>query len=322
MKEILVTKNEAGQRLDKLLGKYLDAAPKSFLYKMLRKKNIKLNKKKADGKEILKEGDSIALFLADDTIAEFQKQKKQAKKTNLKIKHLYQDENVLILNKPAGLLSQKAKPEDVSINDYVLEVASCDSKTFTPSICNRLDRNTSGILVAGVSLEGLQEMAKLLKSRQVHKYYWTIVKGEVSSAKKVKGYLKKDEKNNTVSLSQKESKDAVYIETSYRPLCSNGEATLLEVWLITGRTHQIRAHLASIGHPIAGDYKYGNRKWNDDLKKRFGLSWQLLHSKKLEFPASMQRCKKLQGKVIDAPLPENFKKIQKELGLERKEDKH
>ncbi|MDO4942508.1 MAG: RluA family pseudouridine synthase [Lachnospiraceae bacterium] len=315
MREFNVTKNEAGQRLDKLLGKYLDAAPKSFLYKMLRKKNIKLNNKKADGKEILREGDVITLYLAEDTIKEFQKEKKKRKKTNLKLEHLYEDENVLILNKPAGLLSQKAKSEDLSVNDYVLEYYEKPEMMLKPSICNRLDRNTSGAIVAGISLEGLQTMADLLKTRSVHKYYLTIVKGQVESGKRIKGYLHKNERTNTVVFSKNKRSGAVWIETQYEPISVCEEATLLKVWLITGRTHQIRSHLASIGHPIAGDYKYGDRKWNDSLKKRYGLSYQLLHSSELVFPDHMERCRQLAGKTIKAEPPDLFSRIQSSLGL-------
>lgn len=309
MKEIIVTKNEAGQRLDKLLAKYLDAAPKSFLYKMLRKKNIKLNKKKADGKEILQVGDAVAIYLADDTIKEFQKAVKKEQKTNLKLEHLYEDEDVLILNKPAGLLSQKAKPEDISVNDYVLEVTKTTGHTFRPSICNRLDRNTSGIIVSGISLLGLQTMAELLKSRDVHKYYHTIVKGKVTETKKITGYLTKNEKNNTVRFSKNHTEGSSYIETQYTPIKATDDATLLEVWLITGRTHQIRAHLASVGHPVAGDYKYGDRKWNDRLKKKFKLSYQLLHSAKLVFPEQMEKCRNLAGRTIIAKEPKLFETI-------------
>ncbi|HIT59707.1 MAG TPA: RluA family pseudouridine synthase [Candidatus Fimousia stercorigallinarum] len=319
MREVTIMKNEAGQRLDKLLAKYLDAAPKSFLYKMLRKKNIKLNQKKADGREILKEGDIVTLYLAEDTVKKFQNDQPQKQETNLHLQHLYEDENVLLLNKPAGLLSQKARPEDLSVNDYVLEHYGKNGMTFKPSICNRLDRNTSGIIVAGISLEGLQTMAKLLKTRTVHKYYLTIVKGRVSSNQKIRGYLRKKKDMNMVVLSDQKNGDGVWIETQYEPLVTGKEASLLKVWLITGRTHQIRSHLASIGHPIAGDYKYGDRAWNDSLKKRFGLSYQLLHSSELVFPEQMERCAQLAGKTVKADPPELFVRVQKALGLTLKE---
>ena len=319
MREVTIMKNEAGQRLDKLLAKYLDAAPKSFLYKMLRKKNIKLNQKKADGREILKEGDIVTLYLAEDTVKKFQNDQPQKQETNLHLQHLYEDENVLLLNKPAGLLSQKARPEDLSVNDYVLEHYGKNGMTFKPSICNRLDRNTSGIIVAGISLEGLQTMAKLLKTRTVHKYYLTIVRGRVSSNQKIRGYLRKKKDMNMVVLSDQKNGDGVWIETQYEPLVTGKEASPLKVWLITGRTHQIRSHLASIGHPIAGDYKYGDRAWNDSLKKRFGLSYQLLHSSELVFPEQMERCAQLAGKTVKADPPELFVRVQKALGLTLKE---
>ena len=297
MREVTIMKNEAGQRLDKLLAKYLDAAPKSFLYKMLRKKNIKLNQKKADGREILKEGDIVTLYLAEDTVKKFQNDQPQKQETNLHLQHLYEDENVLLLNKPAGLLSQKARPEDLSVNDYVLEHYGKNGMTFKPSICNRLDRNTSGIIVAGISLEGLQTMAKLLKTRTVHKYYLTIVKGRVSSNQKIRGYLRKKKDMNMVVLSDQKNGDGVWIETQYEPLVTGKEASLLKVWLITGRTHQIRSHLASIGHPIAGDYKYGAET---DPTGRL-----MLHAQRLYFihPETGEEMR------FDTRIPDSFKSL-------------
>ena len=297
MKELIIHDNEAGQRLDKLLRKYLSEAPGSFIYKMLRKKNIVLNGKKATGNEHLKKGDSVKLFLADDTIAKFQaagKTVEESIKNTVKLDVIYEDQNVIFINKPSGMLSQKAKETDVSVVEnvtaYLLESGQLtreNLKTFRPSICNRLDRNTSGLIVAGKSLAGLQQMGELFKKRTLKKYYLCIVKGRITEPAHIRGYLVKDEKTNRVSLSKGGfSKDAkgLPIETEYMPLVSNGELTLLKIHLITGRSHQIRAHLASLSHPLAGDYKYGDAAFNRYMKDRYRCSSQMLHSYELDIP--------------------------------------
>lgn len=319
MKEYIIGKNEANQRLDKYLHKLLKEASNGFLYKMLRKKNITLNGKKAEGVEKLQKGDHVKLFLSDETFLKFAGQPPVHKdEANVKLKQVslsvvYEDEDILIINKPQGMLSQKAKPSDVSANEYILEylldtgaLTGEDLRTFRPSICNRLDRNTSGLLIAGKSLRGLQEMAECLKDRSMKKYYRCIVKGTVAGKKKITGYLKKDEGSNQVQIYSKEVPDSRYIETEYTPVETFSDATLLEVHLITGRSHQIRAHLASIGHPVAGDEKYGDHNWNLTLKKKYGIRGQMLHAYRLEFP---------DGRKVTAPVPESFERL---TGVDRK----
>ena len=289
MKELIIHDNEAGQRLDKLLRKYLSEAPGSFIYKMLRKKNIVLNGKKATGNEHLKKGDSVKLFLADDTIAKFQaagKTVEESIKNTVKLDVIYEDQNVIFINKPSGMLSQKAKETDVSVVEnvtaYLLESGQLtreNLKTFRPSICNRLDRNTSGLIVAGKSLAGLQQMGELFKKRTLKKYYLCIVKGRITEPAHIRGYLVKDREDEPCQpFKGSFSKDAkgLPIETEYVPIAWNEEMTLLKVHLITGRTHQIRAHLASTGHPLLGDYKYGSKKWNDRYKKEWKIEDQVL----------------------------------------------
>jgi len=314
MQEIIVSTNEAGQRFDKLLAKYLNEAPKSFIYKMLRKKNIVLNGKKATGNEKLEVGDSIKLFLSDETIEKFSKMTVQ--KTKQKLDVIYEDENLLLINKPVGMLSQKAEAKDESLVEHIItylleteQLTEAELRKFKPSICNRLDRNTSGLVVAGKSLLGLQKMGELFKERSMKKYYRCLVVGEVKEKQYIKGFLYKDETINKVVISKEEVTDSLPIETEYEPLWTNGKCTLLEVHLITGRTHQIRAHLASIFHPIVGDYKYGNRKINDVYKQKYKLESQLLHAYRLELPELNGELENISLKQFTAPLPKLFERI-------------
>lgn len=325
MQELHVTANEAGQRLDKLLVKFLNQAPKSFLYKMMRKKNIVLNGKKCTGNEKLKQGDSIKLFFSDETIEKFSAgtyvTPKKEKINMLPI--IYEDEQVLLMNKPVGVLSQKAKDSDVSaveiLINYLIETNQLSKeqfRTFHPSICNRLDRNTSGILVAGKTLPALQEMNRFFKERTIAKYYRCLVKGRViKNEDYIKGYLVKDQKTNKVSITKKETEEGVPIETEYCVIQSNDEVSLLEVHLITGKTHQIRAHLASIGHPIIGDYKYGDKQINEMYRQEYGLKSQLLHAYRLEMPSSDGSLAYLNDKKFVAELPDKFIKICKDKGV-------
>ena len=323
MKQITVSKNEAGQRLDKLLGKYLKEAPKSFIYKMLRKKNITLNDKKATGNEMTASGDIVKIFLSDETYEKFagkpqEKPPVPKKSVSSSICVLYEDEDVLFLNKPAGILSQKAQPQDVSINEMFLayllekgEITEEELMHFKPSICNRLDRNTSGIVACGKSLPGLQALSAMLRERTMKKYYLTIVSGRVSHDSYIQGYLTKDERTNKVSISETAAADSQPIETGYHILAYGQDLTLLEVHLITGRTHQIRAHLSSIGHPIIGDEKYGNSRVNKAFRQKYKLQAQLLHSYRMKFPVMEGTLKKLSGKQILATVPRKFSLILK-----------
>lgn len=308
MKLITVHKQEEGQRLVKLLGAYLKEAPNSFFYKMLRKKNITLNGKKADGTEKLKCGDEIRLFLSDETYEKFAgKVQPKEKFPMAKLNIVYEDSNVIFINKPAGMLSQKSVPSDVSLNEYLLgyleksgQWKQEESKAFRPSVCNRLDRNTSGLVICGKSMAGLQQMAALLKDRSLHKYYLCLVKGVMTESQHLEGYLLKDENSNQVKIFQKETEGAAHIITEYEPLHTEGETTLLKVTLVTGKSHQIRAHLSSIGHPIIGDPKYGDRKVNAFFRETHGIKNQMLHAWKLTFPELAEPLDNLSEKSFEA----------------------
>ena len=325
MRMLTVSKNEAGQRLDKLLAKYLNLAGKSFIYKMMRKKNITLNGKKCDGSEHLTEGDEIKLFLAEETIEKFSEvkiQKVQKKKLDI----VYEDEYILLINKPSGMLSQKAKETDESLVEYLIDylldsgkLKKEDLACFRPSVCNRLDRNTSGIVLCGKTLAGSQALSRIIKDRSVKKYYQTVCKGKILQESTLEGYLYKDERTNTVQVfpdMAEAPEDASFIKTIYTPSAVAGEYTLLTVELVTGKTHQIRAHLASTGHPLLGDTKYGDSKLNRRMQSEYSLHHQLLHAGRVCFPEEAEGpLAKVSGQTFDAPLPHKFAEILQALNL-------
>lgn len=303
MKCFQINSNEAGQRFDKYLKKLLSRAGGSFIYKMLRKKNITLNGKKADGSEKLTIGDEVKIFLSDETFEKFSSAVSllpgslETQYPNVLLDIVFEDSDILIINKPAGMLSQKAESEDISANEYIIgyllssgQLQPEELATFRPSICNRLDRNTSGLLIAGKSLRGLQEMAQQLNSRSMKKYYRCLVKGHITEKREINGWLFKDKALNIVQISEKKTPDSRYIRTAYLPIAYYGNYTLLEVHLITGRSHQIRAHLASIGHPIVGDAKYGDKKTNQIFAKEMKLHGQLLHAYRMKLADGREFC--------------------------------
>lgn len=347
MQSVTIGNNQAGQRFDKFLKKYLPEAGSGFLYKMLRKKNITLNGKKAEGNELLAVGDKVCFFFSDETFAKFsgkqimntavakeqgktipavgKNETRQYEKAYHSLKGitvLYEDENILILNKPVGILTQKAAPSDLSLNEWLIGyllangvLTAQELHTFRPSVCNRLDRNTSGIVLCGKSLAGSQELSRVIKERSIRKFYRTICVGALREDRLLDGYLYKDTATNKVTiLSALTDKEASPIKTAYHPICSTKDYTLLEVELITGRTHQIRAHLASIGHGLIGDYKYGSRSINDRFKKQYSLEAQLLHAHRIVFPDNETGILSvLNSKEIIAPCPTLFQRIQQDL---------
>lgn len=350
MVELKITKKDCGGRLDKYLLKFLKEAPSSFLYKMLRKKNIVLNGKKAAGNEVLKEEDVIRLFLADETILKFGGSIKGAIQTEREVSLtsallaeesdysyyefvkelkwekeepsiLYEDSHILILNKPSDVLSQTAQKGDVSLNEWLShylikkkEVTKEDLYTMKPAVTNRLDRNTSGIILAGKTLTGLRFLSELIKNRNLKKYYLTVVKGEFKKARVETAYLLKKENHNTVRIYENEVSGSFPIKTAFSPLKVKEGHSLLKVELITGKSHQIRAHLHYLGYPIIGDGKYGLKSDNIDYR-RMGLSHQFLHSYEIIFPKIEGEFSYLSERKFRAELSEKYQKLIEKLGL-------
>lgn len=343
MQEYIITNQEKGQRLDKYVKRILPEAPSSFIYKMLRKKNITLNGHKAEGKEAVAQGDSIKLFLSDETfqkmggvVKEGMRKDAPACPEELRFSEadkayaeltrrypalglVYEDENIAAAYKPAGVLSQKAAPSDLSLNEWFLGLlhkrgeASADScRRFMPSVQNRLDRNTEGLVLLAKILPGSHLLTSLQREHRLKKYYRMIVLGKLETAGVIEGYLAKDEKANTVRLFQEQKEGTVYTRTEYRPLSSarlgTEAVTLVEAQLITGKTHQLRAHFASIGHPILGDPKYGTAEANERARQH-GVRAQLLLCQRVEFPPLSGEFEELSCKIIACREPGVYTRV-------------
>ena len=293
MKEFTITKAEEGQTLFKYLCKLLPQAPASLFHKSFRKKNITWNDEKCTGKEILREKDNIKIWFSDETFHTFSEkknadpsQKKSAFPFSRRI--IYEDAHILIVDKPAGILTQSDNSNELSLNDALLDYCHYNNhSTAKPSVCNRLDRNTSGIVLCGKTVKGLQMLNEIIKNRTLHKYYRCIVLGETKEQDTLKGFLIKNESANQVTIITEQKDNAVPIETRYKRISTMEKAgnicSLLEVRLITGRPHQIRAHLTSIGHPILGDRKYRNKK-SIEISKALHIPHQLLCACSITFP--------------------------------------
>ena len=321
MKKIQITENDANQRIDKYIKKLLVNAPTNFIYKMFRKKDIKVNGKKVNEKYILKNNDVVEMFLYEDKFKEFTATKDiyNVKKT---FKVLYEDNHVLIVYKPAGLLVHEDKNESVNtLTNQVLsylanknELDLSRENTFMPVPVHRLDRNTSGIVIFGKTLAALQVLNEMIKQRHcIEKSYLTICKGKVNQKRNLKGYIVKLDDQAQVKLVSKDYPGALTMETIVKPVKYNNDYSKVEVTLITGRMHQIRVHLSSIDHPIIGDRKYGDFELNKFVKKEFGLNHQLLHAYKIRFVKSFGILAYLQDKEIVCPVPKLFEKIENRL---------
>ena len=328
MREIRIRKEESGQRLDKFLRRFLPGAGSGFLYKMLRKKNILLNGKKAAGKEILDEGDLVRIYFSDETFRKLQSQPESGKVPQQipvlpDTAVIFENENLMIVSKPAGILTQKASGEDVSLTEIIqarlLEKGlrtEEDRLYYQPGPANRIDRNTSGLVVFPLTLSAAQQVTEMFRERTVHKRYLTLVAGEYRGPARLTAWCSRDEGNRKTQVFFQKKEGTERIETICEPLVIRTNRTLLRVTLVTGRTHQIRSHLQACGYPVIGDPKYGKYLFDrrstetnrPDPEPETSLRRQFLHAWQLEFPSCDGILKSLSGKVFTAPLPADLKK--------------
>lgn len=313
MKEIVIKQNDAGQRLDKFLTKAYKNLPVSMMYKLIRKKKITVNRKRAKENQMLNEGDLILIFAPDDL---FSSESSRPKKLNGKINVVYEDENIIIVDKEEGLIVHSDTDDGsdnlidritgylISKNQYLPE----EENSFAPALCNRIDRNTQGLVIAAKNAQALREMNYIIKERLVHKTYLAVVHGVLSPDKgEIKLLLEKDSDSNIVKVRARANSNTKTAITRYNKIAvsRDGKFSLVEVDLVTGRTHQIRASFAHIGHPLLGDGKYAVNKKD----RQMGYSSQALCSYSLTFDG----CKKcealgyLDGLTVEAEKPRFLK---------------
>lgn len=290
MKEIKVSKEIANQRADKFVKKYLNEAPLSFVYKLFRKKDVKINGHWIKENYILNEGEILNIYITDAQYEEFNKPK-SIEDLNNQLDIVYEDSNILIVNKPKGLLVQgDDKEKTYTLTNFVRSYLykkgefKNDGIEFAPSPVHRLDRNTSGICIFAKNLYSSQEMMDLFKEHDdIDKYYLALTKGFPSQEKgMIDVPLLKNEDTKIVKVSSLKN-GAKSAKTEYEVLSKNNELSLLKVHLLTGRTHQIRVHLNYINCPIVGDQKYGDFKYNKQFEKEFDYNNQFLHAYKFKF---------------------------------------
>lgn len=333
MISVEIGKNEQNQRLDKFLRKYLENAPLSFIYKAIRK-DVKVNGKRGREDTLLVHGDIVSLYLSEEDLERFRK-KRTSRRVRRQFQIAYEDENILAAVKPLGLLTHGDSREKKNhlanqVVDYLIEEGKYNprmEKTFTPAPVNRLDRNTTGLVLFGKNNPSLQTLNQMIREKNmVRKFYLTVVCGHMKTPLHLRSRMVKDEETNRITVLPEETKhrnelkqsvSGKEMETMARPLAFGSykgrRYTLAEVEIVTGRTHQIRAHLAKAGFPILGDAKYGNQKENQAARRDFGINSQLLHACRLFFRQGMGELSYLTGLEIQAELPPGFERIKREI---------
>ena len=288
MKEFQIKKNDAGQRLDKFLSKAVKGLPMSLMYKYIRTKKIKVNRARTEQKYVLQEGDIVQLFIKDEFFDSPEKDNSALSSITPKLTIVYEDENILLCNKrPGVLVHEDDEGKDntliMHIKAYLYQKGEYDpenEQSFAPALCNRIDRNTGGIVIGAKNAEALRVMNEKIKNDEISKFYYCVVHGKMpKKADTLTGFLLKDSDKNQVKIFDKQVKGSKNIITKYKVVSEKNGMSLLEIELVTGRTHQIRAHMSYIGHPLLGDGKYGINK--DDRAK--GYKYQALYAYRLRF---------------------------------------
>ena len=287
MIEIIISKNQANQRFDRFLRKYFENAPLSVILKNIRKKNFKINNKRAKNNDFVCEGDVVKMYISDENYNEWLTNT-DFKPGDFNLDIVYEDDNIIIMDKDYGELTHAASKDDYGNNlvdnmlSYLYKTKSFDmsDKTFKPAVVNRLDRNTAGLVIGAKNSEALRILNKTIKENKIDKYYLTLVSGEIRNDFKIDSTISKNKNKNKV----KKSNEGKNILTYFKALETNGDYSFIECKLITGRTHQIRYSLRENGTPILGDRKYGFKPVNAKIRDKFGINNQILLSYKIVFP--------------------------------------
>lgn len=312
---IQIGSNEAGQRCDKFLRKFLKDVPLSAIYKAFRKGDIRIDGKKVKEQYVLVEGDTIEIRYLKTS-----GEKKDFIRIDNKLKITYEDENMILVEKwPNVLVHSDKKNGEATLTDYVLSYLYDKGDyepekeiTFTPAPCNRLDRNTSGIVIYGKNFKYLKVLNEAIRKKDIEKYYMALVKGRVKDGIH-KGYILKNEDTNISKVYDERVPNSKEIAMEVKTIQSVGSFTLIEIDLLTGRSHQLRAHLAQLGNPIVGDPKYGDKKLNSFFVNRYGIDYQFLYAYKVIFKSDAPELSYMKNKTIAESLPPVLKKIKNDV---------
>lgn len=307
---LIVKKEESGQTLEKYVKKILSNAPMSFIYKLFRKKDVKVNGHWQDKKYVISENEDIRIYVTDAQLEEFKTVKEIKASEDISSWIIYEDNNILLINKPRGVLVQKGESSDAALDEMVLAYLTSKGEydpnslsAYKPAPAHRLDRDTAGIVVFGKNVISLRELADLLNDKnKVSKRYLALVKGNISEAGEISAPLEKNAKNGRVYVNENGKQSL----TKYRVVKKYKGYTLLEVELLTGRTHQIRVHMAYINHPVIGDAKYGDYSLNKEIESKYGFKNQFLIAYELDFKKIDNHLKYLSGKSFKIALPQDM----------------